>query len=91
MAESTRARLARALTEAGAPRSMIDLAVDGFYDDFLSPLAMPIHQLVADAHKLGLRDIVQRAKRGEFDSAKEEAQAWAESDEGKEAFRGLLR
>ena len=91
MAETTRARLARALALADAPKAMVARAIDGFYDDFASPLAMPIHQLVADAKAAGLKDIARRAKRGEFDSSQEEAKAWAESAEGKEAFLGLGR
>lgn len=42
MPEPTTAKLAKALSEVpGMPRDMIQRAVDGYYHDFLSPLAMP--------------------------------------------------
>lgn len=58
------ARLANALTKAGAPQEMIDRAATG---DFTSPLAFPITQLVKDLKAAGLEKIARRAMQGEFD------------------------
>jgi hypothetical protein len=63
-------RLAAALKEIGA-HTMADAAADGYYDDFKSPLAMPITQLVTDLAKLGTTaalDLRRRAMDGEFDA-----------------------
>jgi hypothetical protein len=60
-------KLAAALMEAGAPINMIEKAISGFYGDFTSPLAFPILELVTDAMALGLTDIADRARDGEFD------------------------
>lgn len=87
---NTTAYLAAALQAAGAPPDMVTQARQGYYDDFRSPLAFPISQLVADAAKYGLTDIAERAKRGEFDATKAEADAWATSPDGQAAFRDLL-
>jgi hypothetical protein len=84
---STADRLAQVLQEAGAPAAMIVRAKTGIYDDYRSPLAMPISQLVADAQAAGLSDIMARAMDGEFDGTKEESEAWAQSPEGQETFR----
>jgi hypothetical protein len=86
----TTERLACALEAAGAPQDMIARARGGFYDDFKSDLATPIVQLVQDAHAIGLKDIAQRAMKGEFDATKEESDAWAQSPEGEAAFRLLM-
>ena len=85
-------RLATALEAAGAPADMIARAREGHYDDYLSPLAMPIHALAIEAREAGLTDIAQRAIGGEFDATVEEADAWARSDEGRDilgVFRGM--
>ena len=84
-------RLAEALSLAGAPKDMIERALAGYFDDFLSPLPAPIVQLVTEARKYGLVDIARRAMAGEFDSTKEESDAWARSPEGQETFRQLLK
>jgi len=59
--------LAEALEEVGAPPEMITRARDGYYDDFRSPLDMPITALVQDARTHGLESIATRARHGEFD------------------------
>jgi len=60
-------RLAKALTEAGAPDSMIARARTGGYADFESDSATPIMDLVRDARKAGLDDIARQAMNGAFD------------------------
>jgi hypothetical protein len=86
----TAAYLAIALRAAGAPPDMITQAQQGYYHDYLSPLALPISQLVADATRYGLTEIAERAKRGDFDATKAEADAWAASPDGQAAFRDLI-
>lgn len=86
----TTERLAAALKEAGAPPDMISRALEGYYDDFKSPLAMPEMQLLADARALGLDSIAEGVMRGEWDATKEESDAWARSPDGQAAFRELL-
>ena len=76
----TTKKLAVELEKAGAPQDMIQAARDGYYDDYLSDLATPIHQLVKDATKHGLNEIAERAKDGEFDTTKEESQEWFEKE-----------
>ncbi len=60
-------RLTIALVEANAPKEIVDLARDGMFGDFTSPYDMPICELVAKCESLGLKDIANRAKSGEFD------------------------
>lgn len=86
---STADRLADALAEANAPLTMVINARQGYYDDYRSPLAMPIHQLVNDCRGRGLLDIANRAIRGEFDATKEESDAWVQSPEGQAAINEL--
>ena len=98
----TTAKLAAALSEIpGVPEAMIKRAVDGYYHDYLSPLATPEIQLVKDLRELAsrpatprnsrplLRATAQRVIDGEFDASKEEADEWARSPEGQETFRQL--
>lgn len=78
---------------------MIQRAIDGYYHDFLSPLALPEIQLVADLRELAsrpatprnsrplLRELAKRVIAGEFDATKEESDEWARSLEGQETFR----
>jgi hypothetical protein len=89
MGRDTAEYLAAALRSAGAPDDMIDKARDGYYDDYRSPLATPITQLVGDAVSFGLAEIAERARRGDFDATREEADAWARSPDGQETFRQL--
>ena len=100
--EHTAAKLARALRQIpGVPGDMIRRAADGYYHDFLSPLATPEVQLVADLRDLAsrpatprnsrslLREMAQRVIDGEFDASRAESDAWARSPEGREALAGL--
>ena len=80
--EPTSERLARALEGAGL-YEMAKKARTGYYDDFRSPLATPIVQLVQDLRAHGKHDLARRAMNGEFDATREEAEAWYER-EGKD-------
>ena len=86
----TTERLAEALEAAGAPPRLIALARAGYYDDFKSPLPLPQVQLIIDAGKHGLTDIVESAQNREWDATKAEVDAWAASPDGQAAFRELL-
>ena len=79
---STKRRLSEALRSAGL-RDMAAKALSGYYDDFESPLAFPIIQLVKDLEKAGQGKLVERVIHGEFDGTKEEAKAWFKK-EGKD-------
>jgi hypothetical protein len=87
-------RLARALKAAGAPAAMVNRAASGYYDDYRSPLAFPITQLVCDLRALpqtgAIAALAAKAMEGGFDATKAEADAWAASPEGQEAFRDLV-
>ena len=86
----TTEKLASILAENGAPEGMIKKAREGYYDDFKSDLVTPCVQLVNDLTKLGFIGLATRAKNGEFDSSKEESEAWQQSPEGQAAFNSLL-
>lgn len=86
MSQSTSERLAQVLHAAGL-RNLAAKARAGYYDDFRSPLATPIVQLVKDLKAAGRDDIAQRAMNGEFDATQEEAEAWRKSSEGEETIR----
>lgn len=72
----TKERLAEALTAVNAPVEMIQRALDGYYDDYESPSAVPIMMLISDATKNGLSNIAKRAREGEFDATDEESREW---------------
>ena len=102
--EHTTVKLARALEKIpGVPADMIQRARDGYYHDYLSPLATPEIQLVADLRGLAARPATPRNSRpllramakavidGEYDASKEESDEWMRSPEGQEtmaAFTG---
>jgi hypothetical protein len=69
---------------------MIAAAREGYYDDYKSPLAFPLSQLVADCREHGLTAIADAAMNGDYDATKEESDAWARSPDGQAAFRELL-
>jgi hypothetical protein len=100
--EHTTARLARALEAIpGCTGAMIKRARDGYYHDYLSPLATPETQLVADLREAAarpatprnsrplLREMAQRVINGEFDASKQESDEWAASPEGQETLAAL--
>ena len=78
--EPTRVRLARVLKENGCPDRMVERAAAGYYDDFESELELPCVQLVADLEALHKFALAKRARAGEFDATKEEADAWMERE-----------
>ena len=85
--------LAGELKKAGLSE-MAEMASQGYYHDFLSPLAAPCLQLAEDLAKAGTPEAMAlraRHMNGEFDASKEESDAWAEGPEGKMAFQQLTR
>jgi hypothetical protein len=89
----TKDKLAAALRDAGLVQ-LVHRASIGYYDDFLSPLASPQLQLLADLADLATPQAAALAKRvmnGDFDATLEESQAWADSTEGEATFSRLLR
>lgn len=89
----TKDKLAAALRKAGL-EDMAKKAETGYYDDFLSPLGAPALQLAGDLARAGTPAALALRKRhinGEFDSTKEESDAWAASPEGQEAIGRLLK
>ena len=102
VAEHSTVKLAKALREIpGVPDAMIARAEGGFYHDYLSPLAMPEVQLVADLRELAsrpatprnsrplLRGLADRVIAGEFDATRAESDAWAMSPEGRETLASV--
>lgn len=98
----TTVRLAEALSAIpGVPKDMIARAIDGHYHDYLSPLALPELQLLADLNDLAslpatprdsrpqLRNLARGVARGDFDASSAESEEWARSPEGQETFRQL--
>lgn len=88
----TKDRLAEALEKAGC-HAAAELAARGYYDDYLSPLALPAMQLVKDLSKIDTpeaRAIIERVKDGDFDATAEEADAWARSVDGQQAPGRLI-
>lgn len=94
--------LAQELRKVGLT-AMADRAAEGFYHDFLSPLALPEMQLLLDLEeaaevlrKSGLVDdhVMALRKRhidGEFEASVEESEEWAKSDEGQATMAMLSR
>ena len=89
----TKERLAKVLRAAGAEPCVVQKALDGVYDDFESELPNPIAQLVNDCEREHLSLIAARARGGEFDATREEAEAWAKGPGAaivKAAFGGKI-
>ena len=84
--KSSRDKLVLALRIENAPEYMIERAKNGYYSDYDSPLEMPCVQLVNDCHKLGLTNVTERAKNGDFDATKQESDEWYER-EGKQLIK----
>lgn len=68
-------KLALVLNEHGLS-AMAKRAREGYYDDYRSPLATPIMQLVQDLQACGQNELANRAVNGEWDGTREEAEAW---------------
>ena len=84
--------LASELRKAGLMDMSIK-AANGYYHDFLSPLATPCMQLAEDLHKVGTPEAMALRERhinGEFDATKEESDEWARGPEGQAAFAELI-
>ena len=76
----TKEKLAQVLRSEG----LFDLekkAREGYYDDFESPLATPIVQLVHDLRERDREDLAVRAINGEWDGTLEEAEEWYKKEE----------
>jgi hypothetical protein len=89
----TKDLLATELEKIGLTQ-MAERARQGYYHDFLSPLAMPELQLATDLAEAGTPEAMALRRRvinGDFDASKEESDAWAESPEGQAAFDLLTR
>jgi len=84
----TTEKLAQALEELGdtSLRPLIWRARRGYYHDYLSPLATPAIQLVADLRAAGHPGFAERVKAGEFDASSAESDAWARSPDGQDTF-----
>lgn len=59
---------------------MSDKAKEGYYSDYDSPLVTPCIQLVKDLESLGLNELADRARNGEFEATEEESNAWYERE-----------
>ncbi len=77
----TKEKLAQVLHGHGL-LSMERYARAGRYDDFESESATPIADLVSDLRTQGQEALAKRAIDGEWDSTKEESDAWAASPDG---------
>lgn len=69
-------KLVAALSDAGAPKRMIRTAREGYYDEVWSTREEPIHDLVRDARRYGLREITERALLGHFAATEHDVQEW---------------
>ena len=79
----TKERLARDIEVLAKDRHdpelapMIRRAREGYYDDYESPLATPIVQLVADFRAMGYPGMAAKAANGRWDATTAESEAWA--------------
>jgi hypothetical protein len=84
--------LANELMKANLPQ-MAARASEGYYHDYLSPLAAPCLQLANDLFAAGTPEafaLRSRHLKGEFDATHEESDDWAKSPDGQEAFSKLI-
>ena len=75
-------------------QEMANKAKTGYYDDYLSPLATPCLQLEIDLREAATpaaEALRQRHLNGEFDSLKEESDAWIASPDGQAALTSGMR
>ena len=76
--------LAAALRDAGLP-IVAARAAEGYYHDYLSPLAMPEKKLCDELTIAGTAAalaLCERVKQGDYNASEEEEEAWASSPEG---------
>ncbi len=59
---------------------IIELAKTGFYDDYRTPIAMPIHQLVMDLEEAGFLGLARMAKDGQWDAEPWEGEEWMKTE-----------
>ena len=85
----TKERLALVLESLGRSEMAAE-ARTGRYDDFESDSVTPIMDLVRDLQALGHDDVAGRAMDGEWDATKDESEAWARSEDGRNTFRKLV-
>lgn len=101
MTAETSQNLANVLREAGFEQLALRAEQDEFHD-YLSPHAMPetvlasllaevIRHSATDEEREAASAIRLRLIDGEFDASAAESDAWAESDEGREAFASLTK
>ena len=86
--------LADAMIEAGLPDAMVKRARDGYYHDFLSPLATPELVLAQELAEIGTPKALavrERLINGDFDASTEESDEWADSPEGQDTFKRLTQ
>ncbi|HWJ18665.1 hypothetical protein [Bradyrhizobium sp.] len=87
----TKDALASALRDAGLPL-MASRAAEGYYHDYLSPLAMPEKTLCEELTTVGTRaalELCERVKQGDYEASEEEEEAWASSPDGLAAMQAL--
>lgn len=72
---STSERLAQVLEAEGLP-DMAARARNLYYDEYWSPLATPIAQLVLDLYSVKRGDLARRAMSLEWIGTKEEGETW---------------
>jgi hypothetical protein len=88
----TKDKLAEALRGIGLD-AMAAKAAEGYYHDFLSPLAMPEIALIGDLLAAGTPEAMalrQRVIDGDFDASTAESDEWAKSADGQAAFATLM-
>lgn len=93
MVKHTTIILAEELEKAGLPE-MATKAREGWYHDFLSPLPTPCLELSYDLAAVGTPAAMalrSRHHNGEFDATMKESDDWANSPEGKDAFKQLKK
>lgn len=84
--------LASALREAGLPLMALK-AAEGYYHDYLSPLAMPERTLCDELTIVGTPAalaLCERVKLGNYDASEEEEEAWASSPDGLAAMQAFV-
>ncbi len=79
-----------AVLEAEGLHELAERARRNEFHDFLSPHAFPEVMLVNELTMRGHESLARRVQAGEFDSSKEESDAWADSPEGRALFRELM-
>jgi hypothetical protein len=83
--------LAAALRDADLPLMALK-AAEGYYHDYLSPLAMPEKQLVSELTIIGTSAalaLCERVKNGDYGASEEEEEAWVSSPDGLAAMQAL--